>query len=230
MKKYLVSFLIFSLLLAACARGPKPGENPAEFASYRKAFHTAEAIYSLDALADLVEILKDGNVILIDPARGAVDYIDQIQFAVDEIAAGLETGFPKEKFEKAREIIKRMKLAVENGAIKFLQSSGKTYFYNIVGAVELSINLIEAFALNNKERVASLSDQRAMQIRALRSGAPRDLWWASALERATRLATEISGFSPLDAAKIWPLLRDRSQVAHDKNRVRIAAWRSVEPQ
>lgn len=226
MRKRIISSIIIVLSIAiigACARKQRPDETTEQFKQYRRAFHSAEVIYGIDALGDQIEIIKDGGLIPADAARGAIDYTDQILSAADEVALALEQGLPGTRFDKIRDVIKRFKLAEANGAIKFGSTKAKAKFYAALATVEVSINLVEAFNVGNNERVKSLSAQRAVQLRNMRDEGTEP-WWIDTIVRLTQLANEISALSPLDAPQIWPQVHTRSEQSHQKNSVRKMSW------
>lgn len=219
----LVLLLIASTLATGCTRRQHAGESAEDFAKYRKAFYSAEVVYGVDTLGDVMEILKNANVVSASGASSAVGFTDQALYGVDEVVVLLENGLPGNKFEKVRTSIDAFKKAVDAGAIRFNDSKAQTLYFNFVATVEVSVNLWEAFAQNKPKEVQAFARERLQRSRDLQQQM-QEPWWNSIMIRGTRLATEISGLSPLSAPDIWPQVRERSRQAHEKNARRKAEW------
>lgn len=223
LKTTMALLLIASMLASACTRRQNAGESAEDFAKYRRAFYSAEVVYGIDTLGDVMEILKNAGVVSASGASAAVGFTDQTLYGVDEVTVLLENGLPGSKFDKARTGIDSFKKAVEAGAIRFTDDKAKTLYFNIVATVEVSVNLWEAFAQNKPKEVQEFAKERQRKARDLQQQM-QEPWWNTIMIRGTRLATEISALSPLSAPEIWPQVRERSRQAHEKNARRKAEW------
>ncbi len=219
----LIAVLFIISLAAGCARKPHADETASDYAKYRKALYSAEVVYGVDLLGDVLEIFKGAGVLTTPSARAGVEYTDQGLVVIDEFTDAIEKGLPLGKFDKARDVIARVKNAIANGAIKFNSEKAQTYYFSILSTVEVSINLLEAYSANKQSDVDKLLKSRTAKARALQERVAEP-WWNTVIVRGTQLATDIATISPLDAAQIWPKVRDKSKATHAENKVRLATW------
>lgn len=226
LQKTLAQFLIVVLIsvgLAGCQRKQRPDETADDYTKYRRALHSAEVVYSLDALGDLFEIFKNGGVISAGSGKTAIDFTDRGLIAFDEIAKLLRDGLPTSNFDKARAVVGSFKAAVNSGAIKFNSEKAQAYYFNAVATVEVTINLLEAINAGNKEKAAKLNQERLAKASTVRQQV-NEPWWNQAIVRSTLLATEVASLAAQETPDIWTATFARSGVAHDKNRNRLAGW------
>lgn len=215
----LLAILVLSTLpFAGCAKkNPEPG--------YKKAFYSAQLIYGIDTLGDIFEILKNGNVLQVPGAKAAIDFTDRGLTAADEIVSLIEQGLATGNFDKVRQVIAGVKAAVANGVIRFTDQRANEIYNNVIGTIEITINLVEAARANNQPEVERLEAQRAQKAKALRQTTRQVIpWYQNALVRTTAMITEIATLSPLNAPEIWAAVHARSESAHRKNQTRLSTW------
>lgn len=220
---YLLVAVLFSACVVGCQRKQRPDETADDYTKYRRALHSAEVIYSLDALGDLFEIFKNGGVISAGSGKTAIDFTDRGLIAFDEIAKLLRDGLPTSGFDKARAVVGSFKAAVNSGAIRFNSEKAQAYYFNAVATVEVTINLLEAINAGNKEKAAKLNQERLAKASAIRQQVSEP-WWNTAIVRSTLLATEIASLAAQETPDIWAAATARSTAAHQKNAGRLANW------
>jgi len=214
----LLAVLILSSLTVGCSKkNPEPG--------YKAAFYSAQLVYGVDALGDIFEILKDGNVLTPESAKAAIGFTDRGLIAVDEITKIVEQGLATGNFDRVRQVINGIKSAVANGVIVFKDARANEIYNNVIGTIEITINLVEAARANDQARIKTLEAERATKSKALKAGARNVIpWYQNALVRTTALITEVSTLSPLPPADIWAKVHERSAAAHAKNQRRLSTW------
>ena len=213
----LLAFLVLSGLTGCAKKNPEPG--------YKGAFYSAQLVYGVDALGDIFEILKDGNVLTPENAKAAIGFTDRGLIAVDEITKIVEQGLATGNFDRVRQVINGIKSAVANGVIVFKDARANEIYNNVIGTIEITINLVEAARANDQARIKTLEAERATKSKALKAGARNVIpWYQNALVRTTALITEVSTLSPLPPADIWAKVHERSAAAHAKNQRRLSTW------
>jgi hypothetical protein len=145
--------------------------------------------------------------------------------AVDEITKIVEQGLATGNFDRVRQVINGIKSAVANGVIVFKDARANEIYNNVIGTIEITINLVEAARANDQARIKTLEAERATKSKALKAGARNVIpWYQNALVRTTALITEVSTLSPLPPADIWAKVHERSAAAHAKNQRRLSTW------